>query len=124
MTLTVTGTRSTALLSIWWLGSCLTREAAVHGFAPNPQTPCMTRTSTTKLYTASFQNQDNFDNNVVASSKIVGNFGFDPMHLAGTKEQLVHYRQAEIKHARLAMLVSLFWVGCVDVLIVDEMIAA
>jgi len=36
-----------------------------------------------------------------------GNAGFDPLHLAQNVEQLAYYRQAEIKHARLAMLVSL-----------------
>ena len=34
-----------------------------------------------------------------------GNVGFDPLGLAKNKEQLDNYREAEIKHARLAMLV-------------------
>jgi hypothetical protein len=34
-----------------------------------------------------------------------GNVGFDPFGLASTRAQLWHYREAEMKHARLAMLV-------------------
>ena len=42
---------------------------------------------------------------IVGSSTLPGNLGFDPLNLAQTKRQLVTYRQAEIKHGRLAMLV-------------------
>jgi Chlorophyll A-B binding protein len=34
-----------------------------------------------------------------------GNAGFDPLGLASSAEQLAEYREAEVKHARLAMLV-------------------
>lgn len=37
---------------------------------------------------------------------MVGDVGFDPLGFAKTKEDLVNYREAEIKHCRLAMLVS------------------
>jgi hypothetical protein len=37
---------------------------------------------------------------------MVGDVGFDPFGFAKTKEDLVNYREAEIKHCRLAMLVS------------------
>lgn len=40
-----------------------------------------------------------------------GNRGFDPFNLASTPESLQWQRNAEIKHARLAMLASLGWVG-------------
>jgi hypothetical protein len=36
---------------------------------------------------------------------LAGNVGFDPLGFAKNKEQLMEYREAEIKHARLAMLV-------------------
>lgn len=39
-------------------------------------------------------------------SQLAGNVGFDPLGLAKNKELLWEYREAEIKHARLAMLVS------------------
>ena len=41
------------------------------------------------------------------NSDLAGNVGFDPMHFSKTKKQLWEYREAEIKHARLAMLVSI-----------------
>lgn len=37
---------------------------------------------------------------------LVGDVGFDPLGFAKTKDDLLNYREAEIKHARLAMLVS------------------
>ena len=37
---------------------------------------------------------------------MVGDVGFDPLGFAKTKEDLMNYREAEIKHCRLAMLVS------------------
>ena len=37
---------------------------------------------------------------------MVGDVGFDPLGFAKTKEDLLNYREAEIKHCRLAMLVS------------------
>ena len=39
--------------------------------------------------------------------QFAGNVGFDPLGLAKNREQLWEYREAEIKHARLAMLVRL-----------------
>jgi hypothetical protein len=38
-------------------------------------------------------------------NELAGNVGFDPLGLAKNKEQLWEFREAEIKHARLAMLV-------------------
>jgi hypothetical protein len=43
---------------------------------------------------------------LLGESDLAGNFGFDPLGLAKNKEQLWDYREAEVKHARLAMLVS------------------
>lgn len=42
---------------------------------------------------------------VLLNCDLAGNVGFDPLGLAKNKEQLMEYREAEIKHARLAMLV-------------------
>jgi hypothetical protein len=36
---------------------------------------------------------------------MVGDVGFDPLGFAKSKRDLLYYREAEIKHARLAMLV-------------------
>ena len=42
-------------------------------------------------------------------SDLAGNFGFDPFGFASSKEKLLEYREAEIKHARLAMLAAVGW---------------
>lgn len=43
------------------------------------------------------------------SYKISGDRGFDPLGFAKTKEDLLKYRSAEIKHCRLAMLAAAGW---------------
>jgi len=43
------------------------------------------------------------------ASLIVGNKGFDPLNCATDIETLKRYREAEIKHGRLAMLASVGW---------------
>lgn len=42
------------------------------------------------------------------TGRFAGDVGFDPLGFATSTEQLVNYREAEIKHARIAMLVSCF----------------
>jgi hypothetical protein len=44
---------------------------------------------------------------VALDGSLVGDVGFDPLGFAKSKDDLLNYREAEIKHARLAMLVSL-----------------
>ena len=46
---------------------------------------------------------------VLRYSALAGNAGFDPLGLAKNREQLWEYREAEIKHARLAMLAAVGW---------------
>ena len=45
---------------------------------------------------------------------LAGDVGFDPFGFSKSKEDLMNFREAEIKHARLAMLVStsLTFVSC------------
>ena len=43
-------------------------------------------------------------------SQMAGNKGFDPLGFATSPDLLLQYREAELKHARLAMLASLGWV--------------
>ena len=40
---------------------------------------------------------------------LAGDVGFDPLGFASNPEQLMQYREAEIKHARLAMLAAAGW---------------
>jgi hypothetical protein len=46
---------------------------------------------------------------VLQESDLAGNVGFDPLNFAKNKDQLWEYREAEIKHARLAMLAAVGW---------------
>lgn len=41
--------------------------------------------------------------------ELAGDVGFDPLGLANNREQLWYYREAEVKHARLAMLAAAGW---------------
>lgn len=41
--------------------------------------------------------------------KIAGDFGFDPIGLGSSKDAILKYRAAEIKHCRLAMLAAAGW---------------
>ena len=43
----------------------------------------------------------------ILTGELAGDVGFDPLQLSKNREQLYYYREAEIKHARLAMLVSI-----------------
>ena len=42
----------------------------------------------------------------VLNKELAGDFGFDPLNLAKDRTTLWYYREIEVKHARLAMLVS------------------
>ncbi|KAG7353559.1 fucoxanthin chlorophyll a/c protein [Nitzschia inconspicua] len=46
---------------------------------------------------------------VLRQSTLAGNVGFDPLGLAQNQDQLTEYREAEIKHSRLAMLAAVGW---------------
>jgi hypothetical protein len=46
---------------------------------------------------------------VVGDGTMVGDKGFDPLGLADSVEKLRVYREAELKHGRLAMLAALGW---------------
>merc|ERR1711990_189572 len=45
----------------------------------------------------------------VGDKTLAGDAGFDPLDLADTPEALAWYREAEVKHARLAMLAAFGW---------------
>ena len=49
------------------------------------------------------------EKNPILDMTMAGDYGFDPLGLAKTKEVLRRYREAEVKHARLAMLVATGW---------------
>ncbi|KAL7489188.1 hypothetical protein ACHAW6_014781 [Cyclotella cf. meneghiniana] len=43
------------------------------------------------------------------TGRFAGDVGFDPLGFASSMEQLVYYREAEVKHARIAMLAAAGW---------------
>ena len=45
----------------------------------------------------------------VGGKQLAGDMGFDPLDLADTPESLAWYREAEVKHARLAMRAAFGW---------------
>jgi len=46
---------------------------------------------------------------MVGDKTLAGDMGFDPLQLADTPDALAWYREAEVKHARLAMLAAFGW---------------
>merc|ERR1719456_1703447 len=46
---------------------------------------------------------------MVGDKTLAGDMGFDPLQLADNSEKLAWYREAEVKHARLAMLAAFGW---------------
>ena len=49
------------------------------------------------------------EDSVIGDGKMAGDKGFDPLGFATTVERLRIYREAELKHGRLAMLAALGW---------------
>merc|ERR1719203_942917 len=45
----------------------------------------------------------------VGDEYLAGDMGFDPLLLADTPKKLLWFREAEIRHARLAMLAAVGW---------------
>lgn len=43
------------------------------------------------------------------TGELAGDVGFDPLGFAKSKEELTNFREAEVKHARLAMLAAAGW---------------
>merc|ERR1719248_336350 len=46
---------------------------------------------------------------MVGDKTLAGDMNFDPLMLADTPDKLAWFREAEIKHARLAMLAAFGW---------------
>ncbi|GAX12480.1 light-harvesting complex II chlorophyll a/b binding protein 2 [Fistulifera solaris] len=59
--------------------------------------------------TRSTQSFSSMDRNSVLDGSYPGDRGFDPLGFSNSKPALYQYRQAEIKHARLAMLAAVGW---------------
>merc|ERR1719453_1675504 len=46
---------------------------------------------------------------MVGDKTLAGDMGFDPLNLADSPDKLAWMREAEVKHARLAMVAALGW---------------
>ena len=46
---------------------------------------------------------------MVGDKTLAGDMSFDPLQISDSPEKLAWYREAEVKHARLAMLAALGW---------------
>lgn len=103
--------------SFFFFASTLASAAA---FAPYKSS---TTTTTTKLQqnTALYSSNNSGDDKSQAlpfaprppmlDGSMAGDVGFDPLGFASTQDALFNYREAEIKHGRLAMLVSFLGEG-------------
>ncbi|CAJ1933684.1 unnamed protein product [Cylindrotheca closterium] len=69
-------------------------------YAPPPPSPPLPTNSKAIPFMARPQALD---------GSLVGDVGFDPLGFAKTEGDLLNYREAEIKHARLAMLAAAGW---------------
>merc|ERR1719231_1496438 len=65
--------------------------------------PASTRTPMQRLSGIQMQ-----DTPSVPAANTIGNYNFDPLNL-GTDETFIPFREAEIKHGRLAMLAAVAW---------------
>jgi hypothetical protein len=46
---------------------------------------------------------------IALTGELAGDVGFDPLGFAKSSEELMNFREAELKHARLAMLAAAGW---------------
>jgi len=86
-----------------------TLAATASAFAPNPSPP---KTSTISLNLAENPKSEALpfaDRPAVLDGTLAGDAGFDPLGFAKDQDALFQYREAEIKHARLAMLAAAGW---------------
>merc|ERR1712012_1063201 len=65
--------------------------------APEPELPAMS------------QSMPFMERPAALTGELAGDVGFDPLGFAKTSEDLMNYREAEVKHARLAMLAAAGW---------------
>lgn len=89
------------------------RSTTVHKAAANGDEDDITTTTTIDAGSSSIDTDrkmpwplNMFDAPVVLDGALAGDAGFDPLGLARSKDDLFFYREAEIKHARIAMLVG------------------
>ena len=89
-------TPATRLSSLRACRACMTMDAA----PPPPQKP------------ENFEEVEQIPAHMtvrVGDGYLAGDSGFDPLLLADTPKKLMWYREAEVKHARLAMLAAVGW---------------
>jgi hypothetical protein len=96
---TMTPTMSKAALVAAFAGCASAFTAPMHGLKRMD-----TQRSSTLFLSPTMQTKS-----VVGDNSMVGDKGFDPLGFANSVEKLNIYREAELKHGRLAMLAALGW---------------
>jgi len=71
--------------------------------------PAVVETPSTPTLSQKSQALPFMDRPMALDGSMVGDVGFDPLGFAKSKEDLFNYREAEIKHGRLAMLAAAGW---------------
>ena len=77
--------------------------------ATTEETPIMIEEPATPSLPAKSQSMPFMARPAALDGTLAGDVGFDPLGFAKTKEDLLNYREAEVKHARLAMLAAAGW---------------
>jgi hypothetical protein len=94
----MTATMSKAALVAAFAGCASAFTAPMHGLK------CMDTQRSALFRSPTMQTKS-----VVGDNSMVGDKGFDPLGFANSVEKLNIYREAELKHGRLAMLAALGW---------------
>ena len=83
--------------------------ASASAFSPTTTTKFSTSSSTSSSTRRQMSDRPIFSPPSVLDGELAGDYKFDPFNFSQNKEDLTLYREAEIRHARLAMLAAIGW---------------
>lgn len=91
------------------VGPIATKSAPVGPITTEPEQFGPTATVATPALSEMSMSMPFMERPAILDGSIAGDVGFDPLGFAKTEADLMNYREAEIKHARLAMLAAAGW---------------
>ncbi|GKY99528.1 hypothetical protein MPSEU_000906900 [Mayamaea pseudoterrestris] len=94
--------------SLLWVALAM-RSASAFVTPSDPQTKPVLHRPVVTIAKADRGKGHNVNKPPVLDGTYPGDYGFDPLGFVRTKDDLEWYREAEIKHARLAMLAAVGW---------------